>query len=451
MPNVKSSTVPIGSPADFHGGIHASLLTDPPAGTKYRVVAPEHRFMVERSLRPFRPHRDFAVAEVLDPPPGGAVFHAVRWPVISRASWVVDLDDLSYPVLWGRCAIDPQQRRRLARGRAPLWSRTFLDRAERMLAAYTHPSCKAILFRTERGVTEAKELLHAVAAPSVMRSFLDRVHVMPGAHRALDRGEVRRKWRDDPTSVVFCGRDFYQKNGRLALEVMTALARRHPEARFHYIGDAPASDTTRRFSALPNAMLHGPLSRMRSLGVVASAHILFHPARYESFGMVFAEAMAAGAAIVTSSGPLMAHVRQLIGPEGAVFVASRGEASRAERERFSKALSDLIADRRRARVMAAANYRRATTGSVSLRRRNQLLSRIYREAEVIATEPLRIEDLAAGDEVQVCSFSERALVEDLTAFRRAVPSARMSVLLDGPVPDCLDRIATDARAARLRL
>src|SRR5439155_12685650 len=125
----------------------------------------------------------------------------------------------------------PRQRRQFARGGSRLWQRTMLERSARMLAAFTHPSCKAILFLTEQGVAEARLWLRTVATRDVTRAFLDRCHIVPGAHRPLDRAEVRRKWRDDPPTVVFCGRDYHQKNGRVALAVLTSLAGRFPAAR----------------------------------------------------------------------------------------------------------------------------------------------------------------------------------------------------------------------------
>jgi glycosyltransferase involved in cell wall biosynthesis len=427
-------TIDIGSSVEFHGGIHGSLLSDPPPGTRYRVATPEHVFLREQDARgSFRPNRDFAVAEVIDPGPGRALFHSARWPVLNRGSWVVDLDDFGYPVLWGRSAIDPAQRRAFARRGSRLWQRSMLARSARMLAAYTHPSCKAILFLTERGVTEARQLLRTVASPAVARAFLERCEVVPGAHRTLDRAEMKRKWRDDPLTVVFCGRDYHQKNGRVGLAVMTSLARRFPSARFHYIGEAPRDALTRGFDALPNASVHGPLPRAEALRLVAGSHVLFHPARYESFGMAYAEAMAGGLAIVSSAGSGMGHVGEFLGKEGAVLVRRNGDDSARDRSLFERALGRVMADRDAAAAMAAANYRAATSGVLSVRHRNELLRRIYRRAEAAPAEPLRIDDLSAIEPpARVVRLAARELMEDFEAFRRAAPRAPASVLLEKP-------------------
>ena len=332
---------------------------------------------------------------------------------------MVDLDDFAYPVLWGRSAIDPRQRR------------PSLERSARMLAAYTHPSCKAILFLTEHGVSEAHEWLRTIATPDLTRAFLERCHVVPGAHRALDPAEVRRKWRDDPLTVVFCGRDYHQKNGRVALAVMTSLAERFPEARFNYVGDAPCDRVTQRFAALPNATFHGPLSRPAALRLVAASHVLFHPARYESFGMVYAEAMAGGLAIVTSSGPQLAHVREALGNGGAVLIPRASENSARDRDMFERALGRLLADPTAAAKMARTNYRRATSGALSIRRRNALLERLYARARAAPAEPLQIEDLSRiGRHTRVHRCTTSVLAQDFTAFRRAMPEAPTSVLLE---------------------
>ena len=396
---------------------------------------PEHVFVpaeLGRASRQqsFRPTRDFAVAEAIDPGPGRAIFHSARWPVLNRRSWVVDFDDFGYPVMWGRSAIDPRQRRRFARGRPELVQRTMLERSARMLAAYTHPSCKAILFLTEQGVAEAYQWLRAVAGAGVRRAFLERCHVAPAAHRALDGNEVRRKWREDPTTVVFCGRDYYQKNGRLALDVMTSMASRFPEARFHYVGATPDSSLARGFGALPNATLHGPLPRAKALAVIAASHVLIHPARYESFGMVYAEAMAAGLAIISSAGPQMEHVDELIGSAGALFVRRSGDFGR-DRAGFSGKLQQLLEHRNDATAMGAANYRCATSGTLSLRRRNGLLEKIYQRAEDEPAEPLSIEALVR-DSTGFVRLSAHEVVEDFRQFRRSSPRAPMSVLLTPP-------------------
>ncbi len=431
----RSRTVDIGSSIEFHSGIHASLLTDPPPGTRYRVSAPEHVFLRpqgtrDSSRRSFRPSRDFAEAEVIDPGPGRSLFHSARWPVLNRKSWVVDLDNFGYPVLWGRSGIDPRQRRRFARGGPGLWQRTMLQRSARMLGAYTHPSCKAILFPTEHAVAEAYQWLRTVATSEVTRAFLERCHVVPGAHRALDRDEMHRKWRDNQLAVVFCGRDYHQKNGRVALTVMTSLAERIPAARFHYIGEAPRDAVMRRFESVPNATFHGTLRRAEALRIIAESHILFHPARYESFGMVYAEAMAAGLAIVTSSGSQMAHVGEFLGKEGALFVRSEGDDFARDQLMFERALSRLLADRKTSAAMAAANYRCATSGVLSVRRRNSLLEKIYRRAQAGPAEPLRTEDLGIGECLaRVVRLSAAAVVEDFEQFRITAPRAPTSVLL----------------------
>ncbi len=431
-PGAKTRTIDIGSSIELHGGLHGSLLTDPPTGTRFRVNAPQHVFLSEParevSGRSFRPSRDFATAELIDPGPSRLLYHSSRWPVLNRASWIVDLDDFGYPVLWGRSAIDPQERRRLARG----GGRASQARAAQMLRAYTHPSCKAILFFTEHALAEAYQWLRSAAPPEITRAFVERCHVVPAAHRTLDAAEVRRKWRDDPLTVVFCGRDYHQKNGRAALTIMTSLAKRFPEVLFHYIGETPRAPLIHRFDSLPNATAHGVLPRADALRILASAHVLFHPARYESFGMVYAEAMAAGLAIVSSSGSLMAHVEEFLSRERAVLVRREGDDFERDVATFERALDRLLANRSAAAAMGAQNYRYATNGALSVRRRSASLEKIYRRAAAVPAEPMRIEDLGpVADSGRVVRRSAAAVAEDFEEFRRAVPRAPRSVLLGG--------------------
>ncbi|HEX6627036.1 MAG TPA: glycosyltransferase family 4 protein, partial [Gemmatimonadaceae bacterium] len=283
-------------------------------------------------------------------------------------------------------------------------------------------------FLTEQGVAEAYQFLLEATNADVRRAFLERCHVVPAAHRTLDSREVRRKWRDDPTTVVFCGRDYYQKNGRLALVVMTSMARRFPQARFHYVGTTPDNSLSRRFSALPNATLHGPLTRGRALAVIAASHVLFHPARYESFGMVYAEAMAAGLAIVSSAGRQMEHVDQLLDSGGARLVRRSDDFER-DRAAFGRVLQRLLERRSEVEAMGAANYRCATNGVLSVRRRNASLGRIYKRAQAELAEPLSIADLGL-DCTDCIRLSAAEVVEDFREFRRASPRAPMSVLVE---------------------
>ena len=143
---------------------------------------------------------------------------------------------------------------------------------------------------------------------------------------------------------------------------MTSLAKRFPGVRFHYIGEAPRDPLTLRFDSLPNAAAHGALPRAEALRILASSHVLFHPARYESFGMVYAEAMAAGLAIVSSSGSVMAHVEEFLSRERAILVQREGDDFARDVTKFEQALGRMLVDRNAAAAMAAANYRYATSG-----------------------------------------------------------------------------------------
>lgn len=430
-----SRTVEIGSSLDLHSGIYGSLLTDPPARTRYRVCAPDHVFIRELGIgephgKRFRPSSDFALAEAIDPGPDKVLFHSYRWPVLNRSSWIVDLDDFGASVMFGRSAVDPRQRRKFARGRSPRARRAMLERSARMLAAYTHPSCKAILSMTEQGIVEAYQWLQLLSTPDVTRLFLERCHIVPGAHRPLDHAEVRRKWRDDPLTVAFCGRNYHQKNGRLALKVLMSLARQFPTARFHYIGEAPRDALTRRFDSLRNTSFHGPLPRAQALRVIAASHILFHPSFFENFGMVYAEAMAAGLAIVTSSGPEMGHLDEFLGEDGAVIVPLHQNDAARDQRLFGRALSALLTDRNAAAAMASTNYRCATNGVLSVRRRNMSLEKIYRRAATTGAAPLRIEDLGNGQSLsRVVRLTAAAVEKDRERLRTITAGAPSTALL----------------------
>jgi hypothetical protein len=100
---------------------------------------------------------------------------------------------------------------------------------------------------------------------------------------------------------------------------------------------------------------------------------------------------------------------------------------------FGRALGRLLANRSTAAAMAAENYRYATNGALSVRRRSASLEKIYRRAAAVPAEPLRIEDLGpVADSGRVVRRSAAAVAEDFEEFCRSVPRAPRSVLLGGP-------------------
>lgn len=134
----------------------------------------------------------------------------------------------------------------------------------------------------------------------------DRIRVVPWGvdqHRAgpEEIAAVRAEHRLDRPYVLFCGTVEPRKNLPRVVEAMTRVDH---EAELIFVGpDGWNEDLTALLSRLPG--------RARSLGFVpeaqlaplyAGAHVVVYPSLREGFGLPALEAMAQGAAVVTSAG-----------------------------------------------------------------------------------------------------------------------------------------------------
>lgn len=124
--------------------------------------------------------------------------------------------------------------------------------------------------------------LGANAATSVANS--------PGI--ALDEYDAGRTKED---VVLFVGK-IEQRKG---VHDLLAVARRLPNIRFRVVGWGPAAESVRS-NAPPNVECAGFKEGQELRNEFARARIFFFPSRAETFGLVLAEAMASGCAIVST-------------------------------------------------------------------------------------------------------------------------------------------------------
>jgi glycosyltransferase involved in cell wall biosynthesis len=420
----------LGPALDLHTGIHRTLVEHPPAGYRFSVRSPRHVFL-HRARAGFSPLVRGHAAELVDFGPGRALVHTARWPVLNRPAWVADLDDLGYPVYAGRAALSTRFRRGL-RGLAPAaLAEQVGERMRTMLAAYLHPSCRGLLFRSRYAVARALTDLEQMGYDPVLEALADKSYVIHPACPAAARATVDAKWRaTGPMRIVFCGRDFATKDGALALRVMEriiATSGRAPQV--SYVGHIPPEAHARHRALLGSSVDHYPsLSRRAVLRLFAASHVLFHPSPVESFGMVFSEAAAAGMAVVASAGQGLAHLAELLPATGVVAVDRDHGSPRGHEDAFVAALGGLVAadasDRaperwRRARRMGLANHRAAVVGPLSIRHRDEILHRVYdgaapREAGL----PLTIDALDLCARWQQTWFTGRKLERAIADYRR---------------------------------
>lgn len=426
-------TVVLGPYVDLHRGIHGSMLSHPPETIAFHQRGAHHLFLFPRhpqGVPEQAPFREPHMGEWVDFGPGPQVVHTARWPVVRRRAWVTDMDDFGYPLLLGRYAMNPAL---TADAATTPWTAERLEQARRraasMLRAYAHPSCKAILLRTRHALDEAARWLDRLDLRVEGKPFLDKCRVLYPAQQADLPQAVEEKWSGRrPLRIVFIGSDYEHKNGRLALEVLQRLRERFPALEATYVGRIPEEELP-----LTRGIHHQPqLSRSGIRSLLRGSHVLFHPSKSESFGMVLLEAAAHGLAIVAARGRGMEHVEELLSERQALLVDRDRLAPQEEPDAFHDRLLELLSNPEKARRLGSAGYQVACTGELSLDHRNGVLADLYAEAEASPADSCVDDELEGG--VLLRLDSER-LLEGQTSFRRANRITRLNFWIEaGPAP-----------------
>jgi glycosyltransferase involved in cell wall biosynthesis len=412
----------IGPSLDLHPGIHGSLLRDPPEGYALQVREATHYFYGVTPRGPgrsFSPIRRAHAAECISLGEGGALAHSSRWPVLGRRRWIVELDDLGYPLLFGRRGLLASFREAFSRQWSAALTRDILRRAQAMLDAYAHPSCRRVVFRTQAALEQAVNFTAALGLEPRMSAVLRKCTVIRPAAGAMDGAAALRKWRlPGPLQVVFCGRDFVAKDGALALRVVRDVLARGRALEFTCIGDVPAA--ARSAHADPRMVFTGVLEPAQVQAHLRRAHVLLHTSPAESVGMVFLEAAAAGMAVIASEGPRLPHLRELLDPRGFIAVNRTVGSAHAQRREFVQALDQLAAERTVAQAMGRANLLGAQRGANSLAKRNRAWRDVYDLARtgtggpVLAARDMELRSGRAGARMSSARLS-RAIEDHLEA------------------------------------
>jgi len=183
-----------------------------------------------------------------------------------------------------------------------------------------------------------------VAARSVVEDYgvdFDRVHVV-GAGANVVPDKVER--RDDGETVLFIGREFERKGGRVLLDAFARLRRSRPRARLLIVGPPG-------FEVMPEGVLQlGPEPLAAVPGLLAQATVFALPTLAEPFGLAFLDAMACGVPCV---GTEVDAVPDIIEQGRTGLLIPPGDPAA-----LAGALGELLADRDRARAMGARGRER---------------------------------------------------------------------------------------------
>lgn len=408
-------TVLLGPKTDLHMGAHWAVVDSLRARFEFRIPESRHHF-VPAGERLLSPHKNFSAGEFLDLGGGPEAVHSFKWPVIGRGGWIVDHDDFASATLIGRHALNPDARLSF-RDRPEPFASWISMRFENMVTAYCHPSCVAVLFWTEHTRRRGLELCRKML-PQAEASLEEKARVVYFVPRPSPREIVAQKWAGRGLKVIFCGRDYEQKNGAMALRVFSRLAERAPSVHITYIGRVPAAARERYAKLFERMEYHESVPRREMPPFFERSHILFHPARFESYGSVYAEAVASGLAIITARGGLMGHVPEIVSEEVPCLI-DRDTIGGEEEEAlaFEEMLARLTADRAQAERLGWRNYHEITSGRLSWQRMCEQLEGLYRECGLRAVSGesgLTLDDLPcrAGSGELTMTVSEVMRDED---------------------------------------
>ena len=199
----------------------------------------------------------------------------------------------------------------------------------------------------------AQALERDPAAISVVENGIDVDRVAGGR-----RDGVRREFglADDDMVVGLVGRICEQKGQDDLVAAARLISSRHPRLRYLMVGDEEDKDLCRRLrreiaSAGLDRIIHFTGFRRDMANIYAAIDNLAAPSRWEGFGLMLVEAMAAGVPIVATNVGAIADV--LDGGESGLLVAPRDPA------RLGEAISRLASEPRLREALAAAGRRRA--------------------------------------------------------------------------------------------
>jgi len=160
----------------------------------------------------------------------------------------------------------------------------------------------------------------------------DRIHVTgigPVLAESADGAAARRSLGLDGEPVVlFLGQKYEYKGYRALLEATERVWRRHPAARFVFVG--PRTRTSRRvFGSVkdPRVIEIGSVSLQDKTNLIGACDLLCVPSSQEAFGGVFTEAWALGRPVIGGVAPA---IREVIDDEVDGLIAPQDPAVLAE-------------------------------------------------------------------------------------------------------------------------
>ena len=180
-----------------------------------------------------------------------------------------------------------------------------------------------------------------------------------GAHISLVEAgvpdELFELVREEQDYILYFGRlDWFQKGLDTLLQALALLVRDRPALQLRVAGRGKDAQRVQAFAAelgiTDNLRMLGEVSEAERIRLFSGAQVLLMPSRFEGFGMVAAEAMAAAVPLVATTAGSLPEV--VAPPDGGVLVPP------GDPGRLAAAVSDLLDDAAR-RVALSYSARRS--------------------------------------------------------------------------------------------
>ena len=180
--------------------------------------------------------------------------------------------------------------------------------------------------------------------------------VAVAAYDGVDDSFFAAARRAGERPLLFAGRIASGKGLDILLRALPAIRARFPAVRLHVIGTdfgylAPAQALARELALADAVTWHGYVPRRELISAYKGAELLVLPSRYEEFGMVIAEAWAAGTAVVAAASTAIPFVVD-DGVDGLLFPTDDVAACAAK-------VCDLLADEGKRRAFGLAGRKKA--------------------------------------------------------------------------------------------
>jgi glycosyltransferase involved in cell wall biosynthesis len=217
----------------------------------------------------------------------------------------------------------------------------------------------------------------------ILRIFPDLGDKVEIVYPALPLPGISKK-KNKPFTVLFIGRDFRLKGGRIALEVFKMLKDKDPKIRAIFISRYPKGIE----ADYPGIEFHDLLPQKKIYSILSESDIFLYPSLMDTFGFSILEAMSFGVPAVCLETETTAAIREIVEDDKTgkiintrcTFDSQSGKNLSITANNILKEISNLRNNKKKLEEMGQACLKEISHGKFSISERNKKLKRIYIEA-----------------------------------------------------------------------